>query len=294
MGSADLVPGISGATIALILNVYQPFIHSIKKLLSIGSLKLLLKGHLRQWFHYIRLEFILPLVTGIFTCIFLFASLIAFLLDNHPISFWSFFFGLILASALALPNYSRRFHADKIFLLIMGIVSGYFLISLNILDTPDTVPMFFLSGIIAIGAMLLPGVSGSFLLVVIGKYNLLIHAIKDIELEFLLFFSLGALVSLISLPRIIDFIFKKGKEWFIVFIAGFLIGSLKKIWPWKLTEPVTDNEVAISPFYYQKILNQDPQLLSAVFFALLGICIIFLICYIEKKFNQIHIVNNNK
>lgn len=282
MGSADLVPGISGATIALVLNIYPRFVSAIKNILSYWSLKLLLRLRFKEFFYHGQLDFLLPVVVGIFTVIFTLSHLISYLLESQPVLFWSFFFGLILASALVLPNYRDNFNLEKIALVVAGVVIGYSFVSLTSFRTPNTPFMMFITGLSAMSAMILPGISGSFVMVIIGKYEFFVNSIKTLNIPVLLSFAMGGALALFFITRLIELLFKKIEQVFIAFIAGFLIGSLKVIWPWELTNPSTGEVVKVSPFYYENITGSSHQLGLAILLALTGAIVILLFNRLEK------------
>lgn len=292
MGAADIVPGVSGGTIAFITGIYQELINSIKSA-DITALKLLFSFRLMDFWRHINGNFLFTLLLGIAISIFSFASLITFLLANHPIQVWSFFFGLIIISSMLVIRQIYHWSYVLIFYFIIAAVGAYFLTNLKPIQIPDGMFFTFLSGAIAICAMILPGISGSFILLILGKYSYILEAAKTFNIPVLLVFILGCIVGILSFSRLINWLLDKRHDITIAALAGFMIGSLGKVWPWKITETFRMNskgvqvpllETNVLPNQYMELTNNDPHFGAAILFFALGIG---LVVVIEKVANII-------
>ncbi len=238
MGSADLVPGVSGGTMALLFGVYEELIHSIKTVSS-KALKLALQGRIREALWVVPWEFLVPLGAGILAAIFSLARLISHLLANHPVFVWSFFFGLVTASVWVVGQRVGRWSARAYGIAAIGAVVTYAVVGAVPVHTPAELPVFFLAGMIAIMAMILPGISGSFLLVLMGKYAQLLEAVTNRDVITLSVFALGAAVGLALFSRLLSYMFVHHHHSMMALLTGVLLGSLRKVWPWKKTVETT-------------------------------------------------------
>ncbi|MCX7996270.1 MAG: DUF368 domain-containing protein [Patescibacteria group bacterium] len=232
MGTADLVPGVSGGTIAFIFGIYETLINTIKHLTG-PVLQLILRGKLIQAFREIPFGFIIPLATGLFAAIFTLSKLIAWLLTEHPVFLWSFFFGLVLASIVIVAKRVGHWSAANILACIVSATGTYFLVGAVPVETPNTLPWIFGSGAMAIIAMILPGISGSFILLILGKYSQILAAVNNRDFITLLVFIAGCAVGIGVFSRALSFLFKHYHDVTIAILTGFLVGSLRKVWPWK-------------------------------------------------------------
>lgn len=233
MGSADIVPGVSGGTIAFILGVYEELVYSIK-VASGKALKQIIKGDITGAFKTIPFAFLVPLGAGILTALVTLASLISNLLDTQPVYIWSFFFGLVVASVFIVSKRVRSWTTTNFISLIIAAAGAYMLVGAVPVDTPATPLAFFLSGAIAIIAMILPGVSGSFLLVIMGKYYQILEAVVQRDVVSLGLVAAGAVIGLAMFSRLLSWLFARHHDLVIAILTGFMIGSLRKIWPWKM------------------------------------------------------------
>lgn len=235
MGSADIVPGVSGGTIAFIFGIYEELIFTIKKL-SGETLKLFLKFKIKDAFETIPFGFLLPLGLGLLSAILLLASLLEHLLETQPVFVWSFFFGLVAASILIVRKRVITWDKHDIFAFLLTAIAAYILVGLTPSHTPETPLLFFLSGAIAIMAMILPGISGSFILVLLGKYKQILSAVTNFEVFTVLLVAAGAVVGLAFFSRFLTWLFAKHHDITVAALTGFMLGSLRKIWPWKMEE----------------------------------------------------------
>lgn len=237
MGTADIIPGVSGGTVALILGIYEELIRTIS---SVGphSVKVLLSFNFNKIQEEFNLKFLLPLFFGILSAIFIMAGVMHYLFENYNLYTWSLFFGLILGSIIFLLKQIRSLSAPKnLISLLLGTAFGYAIISLIPISTPETSWFIFLSGLIGITAMILPGISGSFILLILGKYAFITSAIKspfdDGSLFIITIFSLGCLLGLLSFSKVLRYLLANYYTQTMSALAGFMIGSLQKLWPWR-------------------------------------------------------------
>jgi putative membrane protein len=282
MGGADVVPGVSGGTIAFITGIYEELIDSIKSI-DLAALKLLFAGKFKEFWTKINGTFLLVLFSGILLSLFSLAKLIIYLMENHPISLWSFFFGLILISAVLV---FKKIHSLSIGVVIGGIAGiaiGFIITTIAPINTDNSLLITFLSGAIAITAMILPGISGSFILLILGKYEFILQSVKNLKIDVIIVFGIGCAVGLLSFSRLIAWVLRKYHNVTVAVLAGFMLGSLNKIWPWKEVLEYRINshgaqvplvEKSILPNEYLLLTGNDPQFLQAILFMLLGIILV--------------------
>lgn len=287
MGAADVIPGVSGGTIAFITGIYEELVNSIKSIDG-EAIKLLFSGKLRSFWLKVNGSFLLVLMSGVILSLLSLAKLIIFLMLYFPIPLWSFFFGLILISSFIVLREVHQWKITVVIAGIAGIVIAYLITTATPTDTPEDLWFIFLSGCIAICAMILPGISGSFILLILAKYEYIMEAVSTFNIPVLLVFGLGCIVGITSFSRVISWIFDRYHDVTVALLAGFMLGSLNKVWPWKvvvryrmdshgLQVPALDKSV--SPGTYFEATGNDPQLLEAVLFAALGV---FIVLGLEK------------
>lgn len=272
MGCADLIPGVSGGTIALITGIYEELINSIKSA-DAQALRLLLRLQFKDLWLHINGPFLAHVFAGIFLSIFSLSSLITYLLSDHPIPLWSFFFGLILISAFyVMPN---KMNLWSFGFVIFGALAAYLITSLTPAETSEQLWFVFISGAIAICAMILPGISGSFILILLAKYEYILNAVKSFDLQVILVFGLGCVVGLLSFSRLIHWMLQNHKSFTMASLAGFMLGSLNKIWPWKKESDVSFTN--LSPATYSEATSEPNQLFLAIIFCLIGAVAVFIL-----------------
>uniref|UniRef100_A6VUV6 DUF368 domain-containing protein n=1 Tax=Marinomonas sp. (strain MWYL1) TaxID=400668 RepID=A6VUV6_MARMS len=235
MGAADVVPGVSGGTIAFILGVYDRLINALSGV-NKASLVMLFKGDLKGLWKHFDGAFLLSLGAGIVTSIFMLAGLITHLLVVYPSYLWSFFFGLILASAYFLIGQISGFSWRHFGGLMVGVAVGASLSLLVPTQLNTSYTMVFCSGMIAICAMILPGISGSFLLLMLGMYGFILSAVKSLDLAVILVFAVGALIGLLIFSKVLHFLLNHVRPMTLSFLTGVMLGALVKVWPWKVTD----------------------------------------------------------
>ncbi len=231
MGAADVVPGVSGGTVALITGIYAKLIESIHAV-DITLARLFLKGELKACWQRVNGNFLLPLIAGIACSLFSLAKLISVALSQYPTQIYAFFIGLILASALVLMRDIQRWRWPLVVSLLAGIAVMLIISELRPMDVEPTPAILFGAGAIAICAMILPGISGSFLLLIMGVYPAVLAAVHQLELMTLLVFGMGCATGLLSFVRLLSYLLTRYRELLMSFLIGVLIASLKVLWPW--------------------------------------------------------------
>ena len=293
MGAADVVPGVSGGTIAFISGIYQELIDSINNV-NLSVLKTLKKEGLKAAWQQVNGGFLLALLTGIGISILTFSKVITHLLETQPILVWSFFFGLIIASIALIWKETRNWKMVDILALIIGIALSYYITIARPVSSPDSYWYLFLSGFIAIIAMILPGISGAFILLLMGSYETVIGTINQFRdglvnlntevlgqaILKLSVFAIGAIIGLKSFSKVLHWMFEKHKNTTLALLIGFMAGSLNKVWPWKqVLETRINSHGEVVPYLDKSILPQNfdgqPQILTAISLAIIGFIVIF-------------------
>lgn len=233
MGAADIVPGVSGGTMALILGIYQRLIAALRSLARPPFLRALMRGRLREAFDLVDGAFLLALVAGIFTSVVTLAQLLSHLLETRPVFVYAFFFGLVFASVILVARRIERVTASSWLLFALGTVGTFLLVGLSPAQTPQAAWFLFLSGAVAISALLLPGISGAFILVLLGKYDYVLEAVARGDLGSLLAVGAGALFGLLSFAQLLGWLFRRYHDATLALLCGVMFGSLRKVWPWQ-------------------------------------------------------------
>ena len=231
MGIADAMPGISGGTIALLLGIYEELIRSISELKL--SLFFELKKGFNPFWKKLNGNFLLALVSGIGISLISFVKISANFLESFPLFIWSFFLGLIFATVNVIYKLIKQWSSLNFFFLIISIIFSYFLSSFSVYETDEISLLYILfSGVIASSAMILPGISGSLILVILGVYAYLIKSLDNLEMIVIFTFISGALVGLLGFSRILKYLFNKHRDTTYTIMLGLVIGSIEKVWPW--------------------------------------------------------------
>lgn len=287
MGAADVVPGVSGGTVAFITGIYDELLHSIKAV-DLDALKLLFSFNIKAFWTKINGNFLAVLFAGIVTSFLSLAKLMTYLLQYHPILIWSFFFGLILISAPLVLREIKRWNAGAVIAFIIGVSVAYAITVLSPTQSPDDLWFIFFAGALAICAMILPGISGAFILLLIGKYQFMITALTTFNIPVIIVFIVGCALGLMGFTRFLTWILDRYHSATVALLAGFMLGSLNKVWPWReVLEYVTNSkgeqvpvfDKSILPWNYMAITGKDPQVFQAILMMALGV---FLIVVIEK------------
>ncbi|MDQ2179844.1 DUF368 domain-containing protein [Marinifilum sp. D714] len=289
MGAADVVPGVSGGTIAFITGIYEELINTIKSV-NLSSIKLLLQFKLKDFWKAVNGNFLLALLSGIGFSFYTLAKLVKHLLETQPILIWSFFFGLIVASAIVVARKITEWKARTIIAMIIGTVIAYMVVELTPAEAPTSYWFLFLSGALAICAMILPGISGAFILVLLGSYNHILSALSSFKVDVIATVAAGAGVGILSFSHLLSWLLKKYHNMTIGLLSGFMIGSLNKVWPWKETittridrhgEVIPVLQKNILPGTFESLQAQDSQLYFALILALAG----FLLIWFMEKYS---------
>ena len=278
MGAADVVPGVSGGTMALVLGIYEELLRSIKAI-DWQFFRWLAAFQFKRALGAIPLSFLLSVFGGILVAVFTLAKALSWLLTHYPIGIWSFFFGLILSSALLVARRIDSWPLGALIGLPFSAVAAYVLVGIVPLTTPDSRLFVFLCGAIAICAMVLPGISGSFILVLLGKYQAILDAVHRLDLATLIVFSAGAATGLMLFVRLLNWLLDRYHTLTLACLTGLMIGSLRKIWPWK-TE-LSDEGLRIAVNVLPQAMNQE--FFVAVGLALLGMLAVGMLHWLASR-----------
>ncbi len=280
MGAADVVPGVSGGTIAFITGIYEELINSIKGI-NLKAIRLFFTGRWNAFWKQINGNFLLAVFSGIFISVLSLAKVLEYLLENQPILIWSFFFGLVVASSYVVSRKISRWKYPKIVALVAGIGIAFYITSVTPTTTTDASWFVIFSGGLASCAMILPGISGSFILLLLGKYTFALHAVNERIILDLLLLGAGAVTGLILFANLLSWLLKKYHDITIAVLVGFMIGSLNKIWPWKLTLKTIVVEGELRPLVEKNVLpsvgNPGDQVWIALLMLAAGIALILFV-----------------
>ncbi len=275
MGAADVVPGVSGGTIAFIVGIYDELINSIKSING-ESLKLLFSGNLKAFWQYIHANFLFSILLGIGISVFSLAKVITWLLVAHPVLVWSFFFGLVLASTWFVSKDIKEWNWKTIAGFVAGAIIAFYITIATPAETSAEWWFIFICGAIAICAMILPGISGSFILVLLGKYFFIMEAVKTLNIKVMLIFAAGAFIGITTFSRVLSYALKNFRNITLAVLTGFMLGSLNKVWPWKeKIETMADGHI----IELESNILPSGQVWEAVTLALIGF---FSVYFLEK------------
>ncbi|GMN09376.1 DUF368 domain-containing protein [Croceitalea sp. MTPC9] len=286
MGAADVVPGVSGGTIAFISGIYEELISSINAI-NFNLFTVLRKEGIKPFWKKLNGNFLTALFLGIFISLFSLAKFLSWLLENKPILLWSFFFGLVLASIFLVGKEIKKWDFAKVLFLLIGSAIAYFITTLPPNENVDSLPYLFLSGALAVCAMILPGISGAFILVLLGSYKTILDAVHERDIKVVATVALGAVFGLLSFARILKWMFKNYRSTTLALLTGFILGSLNKIWPWKkvlATKAFGEKIVVIDEKnVLPNAFEGDSQLILAIGLAIIGFSLIFILERIASK-----------
>nr|WP_299069631.1 DUF368 domain-containing protein [uncultured Allomuricauda sp.] len=286
MGAADVVPGVSGGTIAFISGIYEELITSINTI-NFSLLSTLRKQGFKSFWSQINGNFLLALFLGIFISVLSLAKFLSWLLENHSILLWSFFFGLVLASIFFVGKEITKWTIGTVTMFLIGAAVAYFITELPPNENVESIPYLFLSGALAVCAMILPGISGAFILVLLGSYKTILDAVHEKDLKIVITVALGAIFGLLSFARLLKWMFTHYKNLTLALLTGFILGSLNKIWPWKKvleTKTFGDKTIVIDDAnIWPSAFEGDNQLIFAVILAIIGFSLIFILERLASK-----------
>lgn len=290
MGAADVVPGVSGGTIAFITGIYEELINSIKAI-DLNAFKILFKKGIPAFWEKINGWFLLFLLLGIGISIVSLSKLILYLLTNYPTLLWSFFFGLVIASAIYVGSTIKKWNLQLIIGLLAGVALAFYITIATPAQGPTELWFVFITGAIAICAMILPGISGSFIMLLMGMYEFILNSLTALKISVILTFMAGAAIGIISFSHLLSWMLRKYHNLTIAILTGFMIGSLNKVWPWKHvieTKIVHDKEVVIkevnvSPVSYSALTDKPDYLIQCILLMLFGLISIYTIEYLAGR-----------
>lgn len=298
MGAANVIPGVSGGTIALITGIFQKIIDSIKSF-NITALRLLFTGKFKEFVKYTNLYFLITVFSGAVISIFSLAKVLEYLFNNYPIPVWAYFFGLILASVFYVGKTVDKWSFSIILFFILGTAIAILISLLNPAKENDSILYLFICGVIAACSMILPGLSGSFVLILLGNYRLvMIDSVTNLDMYVLLPVVFGAGFGLLAFSYLLSWIYKKYRNQIIALLTGFILGSLSILWPWKkIISTYIDKHGVVKPLlqknilpnHYLDITNKDPHIIAAIIFVILG----FLTIVIIERFAQAKVETDN-
>lgn len=279
MGAADVVPGVSGGTIAFISGIYQELIDSINRI-NLKALKILKTEGIKPAWKYVNGSFFVALFLGIGISILSLAKGIKYLLANEPIGVWSFFFGLMLASILFLSKDIKKWNITTVLTLIIAVLVAYYITTIPPLANGNGLFYMFFAGALAICAMILPGISGAFILVLLGAYHSVLSAIDNFDLKIITVLGLGAITGILSFSKILKWLFENKRNTTMAGLTGFIIGSLNKVWPWKQVLDKTIDAhgkeiILLEKSVLPNSFEGEPQILLAIVLAIMGFSLIY-------------------
>ncbi len=287
MGGADVVPGVSGGTMAFILGIYEELIESIRKFTSTEAIGMAVKFQIKKAFQTLPWPFLLALGLGILSAIAVLSTPIHWMLEHQPVLIWAFFFGLVVASIFAVFGRVRRWNASTMIAALIGGVAGWVVVGLPLLQNPPDNPIYLiLCGAVAICAMILPGISGSFILLLMGKYDYVLSAVNGLKAGAevgrnfltLALFVIGIVIGISSFVRLLGWLFRKYHDWTVAVLIGFMAGSLRKVWPWKSS--AANDAVNVMPEKF------DGEFWSAIALAALGFILVIALEAVAKRLEK--------
>jgi putative membrane protein len=278
MGAADVVPGVSGGTIALLFGIYHELVDAINAV-NTSFLRKIITFRWKDAFAELPWKFLVALATGIGFAIITLSRLLHYALDNHPVLIWSFFFGLVLASVIVVLARAGKFNAKMGITFAIAAVAAYFLLGLRPGQTPDNAWFLFISGAIAICAMILPGISGAFILVLLGKYQFVLNAVVERDLGTIAIVGMGAVVGILSFSRLLKWLLRRYYTVTISILAGLMFGSLRILWPWK------ESGVDIEHGSAGNVIPTEftSEVVGAIFLMVTAFVLVILLEYISSK-----------
>ncbi|MDX2444630.1 MAG: DUF368 domain-containing protein [Bacteroidales bacterium] len=293
IGAANVIPGVSGGTIALISGIFEKLIDSLKSF-DIKALKLFFSGRFKEFAKYVNLDFLITVFAGVFVSILTFAKLLEFLFQDYPVYVWSFFFGLILASVYFVGKTIKKVNASVVISFILGTSIALVISFMSPAAENDGFYYLFICGIVAVCSMIIPGLSGSFVLILMGNYKLIfIEAVNNFNFKILLPVALGSIFGLIAFSHLLSWIFKKFRDPTLALLTGFILGSLGMLWPWKkeifqvnaMGEFLTKSDGSFVIQGYERYLPDSfsGEVIMAIFLMILGVLTISFLEWIANK-----------
>lgn len=285
MGAVDVVPGFSGGTVALITGIYDKLLASFAAMPK--SLMLVVRGRIKEAWQACNASFLLVVLLGILSSIFTLARAISYLMKEHPVPLWAFFFGLVLVSVYLVGREVSAWRTDRFVGFAVGLLFALWITLAVPMQLSADPLMLFIAGAIAISAMILPGISGSFILVLLGLYPVVLGAVKNFDMTVLAVFCAGCVLGLLTFSKVLSWLLAHMRDLTMAFLAGLMLGSLVKVWPWKQTltwqtnrhgESFPLEQVNLLPWQFTEVSGEDAQLLLAI---ALSCCAIVLVLGVE-------------
>jgi putative membrane protein len=277
MGAANVIPGVSGGTIALLTGIFNELIEALNAVLSVSSWKLLLKGDIKGFWKAIHGTFLLWLAIGVIISVFSLAKLMGYVLEHHPVQTWAFFFGLIIVSAVFMLSDIKGWKGADVLWLVLGAALGAVICLLSPTETTSDLWFIALCGAIAICTMILPGISGSFILVLLGKYEYIMKAVSELNVPILVVFAIGCVLGILAFSKFLHWLIGKYEKQTLLVLIGFTLGALVKVWPW------TDKAACEAA----NVLNGQPietlHVPGAILWALIGAGMVLVLELLTKK-----------
>ena len=277
MGAANVIPGVSGGTIALLTGIFNELIDALNAIMTVSTWKLLLKGDFKGFWNAIHGTFLLWLAIGVIVSVFSLAKLMDYVLDHHPVQTWAFFFGLIIVSSVFMLSDIKGWKGTDVLWLVFGVALGAFICLLSPTETTSAMWFIAVCGAIAICTMILPGISGSFILVLLGKYEYIMKAVSDLNIPVLLVFAIGCVIGIVAFSKFLHWLIGKYEKQTLLVLIGFTIGALVKVWPWA-------DKVACET---ANVLNGQPvealHIGGAVLWALIGAGLVLALELLTRK-----------
>lgn len=263
MGAANVIPGVSGGTIALLTGIFTEIIDALNALMDPSSWKMLLKGQFREFWRYIHGTFLVSLLVGVLISIFSLAKLMVYVMHFYPVQTWAFFFGLIIASSVYMIYDIKGWKFVDFLFFAVGIALGVVICTLSPTTTPDDLWFIFICGAIAVCTMILPGISGSFILVILGKYDYIMQSVNQLNLPVLLVFGVGCVIGILGFSKFLHWLLKRYERATMLTLVGFVIGALVKVWPWNDMTAVAEGQLLRSGMTAETAQAGAQALLSA-------------------------------
>jgi len=283
MGVADTVPGVSGGTVAFITGIYEELIQSLAQLGPARLTDLRERGF-RGFWYAINGNFLLAVFSGLLIALFSVAEVMNWLIIHQRVLLWAFFFGLIAASVPLVMLRMKRWRGRYWAWLILGMVTGLGITLLGDGQTPQTLWMIFAAGAVAVGAMVLPGISGSFLLLIMGQYEVMVRAVVERDVLTIVVFAAGAVIGILGIARILSKLFRRHHDATIALLTGFMVGSLNALWPW---QAAADGTVGagrhLSPAAFEVLTGQPAQVLAVTACCLLGVVLVVVFARLDRS-----------
>jgi len=291
MGVADVIPGMSGGSVAFITGIYSEMVYALRSI-DREAFELLTKKRFQDFWNKINGTFLVFLFSGIVTSLFTLARLVTYLQTKYPILVWSFVFGLVLISALLVLRDIKKWNIGTVTAFFCGALVGFGITLLSPAQTPASIWFIFLTGMLSVSALLIPGLSGVFILLLLGKYQYMVNALISFNFLVIIVFFMGCVVGLIGFSRFLTWTLENYHNATVALLTGFMLGSLNKVWPWReVLEYVTNSrgdqvpafDRSILPWHYFATTGKDPQVFQAILMMAISVFIVVLFVKIAAR-----------